>query len=1280
MRKLKMISFNFITNRILCKNFLFFIITITFVVNGFFIYPVFGEEIDVDLNISSGVDYTNGVSSVFSESEITKLRTSDDIRIQSNATTWNIGESYDESQYLEFTFGGGIPLDATISTVYIDNEFRRNGALDGAKLEIWDGVEFHSIDVNTGYINVDTNSMLDITEYLNTPEKINQTKIRFLAYRGEGGNTKTSHDYIGLYVAYEDGVVSNSYTEVSEDISTDTIWTKENSPYVVTSPLYVLQDAKLTIEKGVIIKFKEDAELSVFGNIVFESDDTESIYLTSFEDDTIGGDTNNDGGNTLPERSWNAINIDPFLVIDLNLNNIVSRYSRNGFNISNTILYSDNLNIDEGISISETSGDLHNLNAQFLLFSGGNLSLNNSTLIHNNEENFYNTGISVFGSETYLNINNTNISNFDYGLSISGLSNVVADYLNISCLDVCIDMDQGFLELSNSEISGASDSGIRFNKHINIMPMGVYDSDEDNLLQPQSEVIQYQIILNHNKIFNNGVGISIFTPVVFSGINNSIYNNLYSGFNNEAYVLDYEGFDTEEPYIVNFQNNYWGDPSGPKNTLLNPSGIGNEVSQNINFIPFLTLDPFAEVTGYSNIMFIPGFQASRIYQDKNILGINYTDKLWEPNIGSDLSDLMMDNNGISKEGLYTKDVIDEATVFGIQNMNFYKSFFESLDNMVSNNEINDWEQIPYDWRLSVDDISERGFVDGNNISYIDNLPENSIPYMITKLENLVSSSKTGKVTIVTHSNGGLVSKALINKLIDMKITDNNDLIDHIDNLIMVAAPLLGTPKGMMGILHGYDQGMFLNVLVTRKKARELGQNLPGAYGLIPSLVYFDSVDNHLIYFNDSLNDINSWREKYDYSIDSYEEFKNFLIDLDNIRIQPKKDDLSNPTKLNETILNKAKSLHTKIDDLVIPESIKVYQVAGSGLATPYKLEYTVKNKCSNLLCLSKDKVLSTNILFTTEGDETVVDDSSLYGSNNDYYLDLQMYNKNNPNKNHSNIFEVPQLFDFVENIIKNNSELPNYITKDKIAKYNFSIFKIKSPVSLDIYDESGLHTGLLNDSDIAEEQIPNSLYMEMGDEKYIVVPSDDSYILKLKGLDEGIFTLEQTNIISDGDTEERISFTDIPVSNLFRGEINLSEDSLIEYIKADKDGDNIFEDKIYRDNFINEDKPTRHISVGSYINNNLPIIDQILPLVKITYPIIRENIITEVKNKTKINEFDVEKNNEDNFNLELNKNNDLPALAINSTDIGLKRLKIQVIIVFSYLLLVISLKYIFKVI
>ena len=134
--------------------------------------------------------------------------------------------------------------------------------------------------------------------------------------------------------------------------------------------------------------------------------------------------------------------------------------------------------------------------------------------------------------------------------------------------------------------------------------------------------------------------------------------------------------------------------------------------------------------------------------------------------------------------IYTRDVIDEAYA-PIAGPNIYKSFLAQLEKMKSvDHDIADYSVVPYDWRLSLDDVlnggTKTGQGDTQHISYIS---ATSSPYIIQELRRLASST-TGKITIVAHSNGGLVAKALLKSLADT----NDPLLSRIDKLILVAVP------------------------------------------------------------------------------------------------------------------------------------------------------------------------------------------------------------------------------------------------------------------------------------------------------------------------------------------------------------------------------------------------------------------------------------------------------------------------------------------------------------
>lgn len=85
----------------------------------------------------------------------------------------------------------------------------------------------------------------------------------------------------------------------------------------------------------------------------------------------------------------------------------------------------------------------------------------------------------------------------------------------------------------------------------------------------------------NNRIFNNTLGITCMDGVLPIITNNSIYDNLYYG------VINYDN-----NYWINAENNWWGDPTGPRDTssvdtLYNPDGLGNPVSDHVDYEPWL---------------------------------------------------------------------------------------------------------------------------------------------------------------------------------------------------------------------------------------------------------------------------------------------------------------------------------------------------------------------------------------------------------------------------------------------------------------------------------------------------------------------------------------------------------------------------------------------------------------------------------------------------------------------------------------------------------------------
>ena len=74
-----------------------------------------------------------------------------------------------------------------------------------------------------------------------------------------------------------------------DEITQDTVWTKENGPYLVFDNLFVRSGATLLLEAGTIVKFKFNKNIFVQGRIETSGTPEDMVVFTSINDDAHGG-------------------------------------------------------------------------------------------------------------------------------------------------------------------------------------------------------------------------------------------------------------------------------------------------------------------------------------------------------------------------------------------------------------------------------------------------------------------------------------------------------------------------------------------------------------------------------------------------------------------------------------------------------------------------------------------------------------------------------------------------------------------------------------------------------------------------------------------------------------------------------------------------------------------------------------------------------------------------------------------------------------------------------
>ncbi len=630
-------------------------------------------------------------------------------------------------------------------------------------------------------------------------------------------------------------------------------------------------------------------------------------------------------------------------------------------------------------------------------------------------------------------------------------------------------------------------------------------------------------------------------------------------------------------------------------------------------------EPLIFETGYSNVVFLPGIQASRLYNQNG-------SKLWEPNINFlDLPQLSMqlvqavvDGEIVEvaksmNEEIFTKNIIDE--VWHVT-FNIYESFINDLKKWEQEGIYNDYTIIPYDWRLDYDDILSGGEQIGEKINY------NKLghEYIYNKIEESIASSANGKITLVAHSMGGLVAKRMFTNLNRENSVRGRNILENTENFIMVAPPQLGTPKAIASLLHAEDQEKVFGLVINDRTVRELSSIMPGAYSLLPSKIYTENVKefvdtgnanvmdfSKLINFAGSFEKLQddafaqSFLEKFpEGNITSFTDLHKFLLDSTG-RVPVDSPDMEHPIALHKDILDRAQKIHDDIDLWSPPTTMKVYQIAGWGMAETIRgLEYKTKQyagqACSDRgIPFAPDEfykcyTIDYEPLFTFDGDETVVVPSAIamkdFPRVETFYVNMPKYNKGfTKDREHGDIMEINDIRNLINRVIQkkpldirdnendteyDNNNFPYTLKSQPVETEPYVRLALHSPVSIDIYDADGNHTGIVYDPEnpdeelhIAEE-IPNSYYMQFGEGKYLGIPADSVYSIQLQGLDEGTFTFEMTEVLGDEELQTN-TYTDIPTNPNMKGVITLSDLDSATNLKLDNDGDGIFEEELIPD-------------------------------------------------------------------------------------------------------------------
>lgn len=605
------------------------------------------------------------------------------------------------------------------------------------------------------------------------------------------------------------------------------------------------------------------------------------------------------------------------------------------------------------------------------------------------------------------------------------------------------------------------------------------------------------------------------------------------------------GIENDGSATTSAEDDYWGDPSGPAEPAGNPEGAGASVSGAVSYAPWLSADPFlAPPPGHSSVLFIPGTEASRLYMK---LSSNTEKRVWEPASDADLKYLAINLDGSSANNLYTKDIIDSiwsqdpgiiarlVKAIAPGDLEVYGGLEQFLDGLVASSTIKEWRAYPYDWRYDPLDVVKNGTLTEE--------PDGSIArvYLADVVAQMASSSPTGKVTIIAHSNGGLLAKALTQEL-------GPSAADYIDRIILVGTPQFGTPAAVGSLLHGDGQSIGLGFgldLVSAKAVRAEAEVIPDAYALLPSPAYFTHVATPVVEFSDNAL-LKPFVDAYGSAISAFGAFESFIDDGKGIDEQFDNSTLKAPLPLPVSAIQKAEEGHQALDSWQPPAGIAVSAIAGWGSLTPATLDYT-KAAFNILSCGRSDPlnpahcelkpILQHTEKKTEDGDGTVVSPSALGDIADAWYFNLKKYGTDfHQNFSHQDLTSAQPIQETLSDLIKGQPISNFYLTslKPSTKKDPLVIISSHSPVNIIATDASGNETGVVPAAGtglaLTVAHIPESAVDLESGEEYLTLPQEGSYSVAAAGYAQGPTTLEVEEVDAEGAVQSEESFAAIPTT------------------------------------------------------------------------------------------------------------------------------------------------------